>query len=81
MKGLDSSIKLFSSNSLSSTFGGIYTEHTVIILQRVADKATACMFLFSVISLSGMLLLMIIDDPPQGLSVYCLIPFSMSNGF
>ena len=55
MKGLGScSIKLFSFNSLGPSFGGIYTEHTVI-LWRVADIATACMFVFSV-----MLLLMII---------------------
>ena len=51
----------------------IYTEHIVIVLWRVADVATACMFVFRVISLWGMLLLMIIDDSPQGLSVYCLI--------
>ena len=72
MKGLGSCpMKLFSSNSLGSSFGRIYTERTVIVLWRVADIATACMCVFSVIS--GMLLLMIIDDPPQGLSVYCLI--------
>ena len=52
LKGLGScSIKLFISNSLGSSFGGIYTEHTVIVLWRVADIATACMFVFSVISL------------------------------
>ena len=52
MKGLGScSIKLFSSKSLGSSFGGIYTEHTVIVLWRVADIATASMFVFSVISL------------------------------
>ena len=52
MKGLGScSIKLFSSSSLGSSFGGIYTEHTVIVLWRVADIATVCMFLFRVISL------------------------------
>ena len=49
MKGLGScSIKLFSSNSLGSSFGVIYTEHTVIVLWRVADIATACMFVYSV---------------------------------
>ena len=31
--------------------GEIYTEHTVIVLWMVADIATACMFVFSVISL------------------------------
>ena len=73
MKGLGScSIKLFSSDSLGFSFGGIYNEHTVIVLWKVADIATACMFVFSVISLCEMLL-MIIDDPVQGLSVYCLI--------
>ena len=66
-------IKLFSSNYLCSSFGGIYTEHTVIVLWRVANIATACMFVFSVISLWGMLSLMIIDDPRQGLSVNCFI--------
>ena len=74
MKSLGScSIKLFSSNSLGSSLRKIYTEHAIIVLWRVADIATACMFIYSVISLRGMLLLMIIDDPPQGLSVYCLI--------
>ena len=74
MKSLGNcSIKLFSTDSLSSSHGGIYTEYTVIVLWRVADIATACMFLFRVISLWGMLLLMINDDPLQGLSVCCLI--------
>ena len=51
MKGLGNCfIDLFSSNSLGSSFGGIYTEHIVIILWRVADIVTACMFVFSVIS-------------------------------
>ena len=51
-KGLGScSINLFSSNFLGSSFGGIYTEHTVIVLWRVADIAIAYMFVFSVISL------------------------------
>ena len=73
MKGLSRcSIKLFSSDSFGSLFVGIFTEHTVIVLWRVDDIATAFMFVFSVISLWGMLL-MIIDDPPRGLSVYCLI--------
>ena len=52
MKGLGNCfIELFSSNSLGSSFGGIYTEHTIIILWRVADIATACLFVFSVILL------------------------------
>ena len=52
MKGLGScSIQLFSSNFLGSSFGGMYTEHTVIVLWRVADIVTACMFVFSVILL------------------------------
>ena len=50
-KGLGSCfINLFSSNSLGSSFGGIYTEHTVIVLGRIADIATACI-VFRVISL------------------------------
>ena len=74
MKGLGNCfIELFSSNSLGSSFGGIYTEHTFIVLWRVADIVTACMFVFSVILQWGMFLLMIIDDLPQGLSVYCFI--------
>ena len=50
MKGLGNCfIELFSSNSLGSSFGEIYTEHTFIVLWRVADIVTACMFVFSVI--------------------------------
>ena len=33
------------------TFALVFSEHTVIVLWRVADIATACMFVFSVISL------------------------------
>ena len=82
MKSLGScSIKLFSSNSLGSSFGGIYTEQTVIVLWRVADIATVCMFVFSVISLGGMLLLMIIDDLPQGLYQCTVLYSCMNNSF
>ena len=45
------SIKLFSSDSLSSSHGVIYTEHDVIVFMWAPDIATTYMFVFRVISL------------------------------
>ena len=74
MKGLGNcSIKLFNSDSLISSLGGIYIEHTVIVLWRVADITAACRLVFSLISLCGILLFMFTDELPQRLSVGCLI--------
>ena len=71
MKGLGKfSIKLFSSDSLSPSLGE-YILNILIVLWKVSDIATACMFVFSVISLCRMLLMII--DLPQDLSVCSLI--------
>ena len=49
------SIKLFSSDTLSSSLEGIYNEHTTLL--RVADIVAACMFVFSIILLCEILLI------------------------